>query len=150
MILTEQFNALSRDSFSALLELSKDRADFLLDHYGKIISCNKDAENITGYTMQEMHGIPFFALCSSADAERSEYLNEIGFWYRVADSSMLRNISRGRFPEVRGYVIKKYAEQIADLLIREEKEMKQIKAKFSYMQKHPARGIAKLILGRDI
>jgi PAS domain S-box-containing protein len=78
MGLTEQFNALSEDSFNALLELSKDQAILLLDRSGKIISCNKNAEKITGYSMQEMYGLPFFVLYRN-DTSETDYLSTLEF-----------------------------------------------------------------------
>jgi len=75
----EQFNALSKDSFSALLELSKDRAVFLLDSYGKIISSNKDAEKITGYAVQELYGMSFSVLYPGTAVEKNEHLQALEF-----------------------------------------------------------------------
>jgi len=57
MGINEQFNAMSKDSLSGLLEQAGKHAIFLLSSTGSVISCNKNAELVTGYTMQEMHGL---------------------------------------------------------------------------------------------
>ena len=54
----EQFNAMSKNSLDILLEQSgNNHAVFLLSSAGKVISCNKNVELVTGYTAQELRGI---------------------------------------------------------------------------------------------
>jgi PAS domain S-box-containing protein len=77
MGLNEQFNAMSKDSLSMLLEQPGKHALFLLSSTGKVISCNKNAEVVTGYTMQEMHGLDLLFFFDTNAVKSNEHLRAI-------------------------------------------------------------------------
>ena len=77
MGINEQFNAMSKDSLSGLLEQAGKHAIFLLSSTGSVISCNKNAELVTGYAMQEMHGWDLLFFFGADVAEKNEYIRAI-------------------------------------------------------------------------
>lgn len=79
MGLTEQVNAFNRDGFSVLLEQLKDHAVFLLDPGGRVISCSKNTEQITGYTPQEMKGMPLSFFFNAGAVKKDEHLHAIEY-----------------------------------------------------------------------
>ena len=77
MGINEQFNAMSKDSLSGLLEQAGKHAIFLLSSTGSVISCNKNAELVTGYAMQEMHGWDLLFFFGADVVEKNEYIRAI-------------------------------------------------------------------------
>jgi len=62
----------SEERFRLLIEGVKDYAFFIVDRKGYIISWNKGAERITGYTASEIIGAHFSRLCPPEDVERGK------------------------------------------------------------------------------
>lgn len=77
MGLNEQFNAMSTNSLSMLLEQSGNHAVFLLSSAGKVISCNKNVELVTGYSAQEMRGTDISFFFGNNTAGTDEHLKAI-------------------------------------------------------------------------
>lgn len=79
MGLHQQFNAMSKNSLSTLLEQPGNHAVFLLSSAGKVISCNKNAELVTGYTMQDMRGVDVSFFFNNNTVNNNENITAINY-----------------------------------------------------------------------
>jgi len=69
----------SQERFRLLVEEVKDYAIFMLDPTGKIVSWNKGAQKIKGYTAKEIIGQHFSCFYTSEDIERGKPNEELTF-----------------------------------------------------------------------
>lgn len=78
------------------------------------------------------------------------YLNDIGFYYRVTDGSMLKNITVPRAQQIRDYIYKKHAVALINFLTGKMKGFRKDSVRYNYAKQHPVRTIVKLILKKEI
>jgi len=103
MGLNEQFNATGKDSFSVLEEQSGNQAVLLLSAEGKVISCNKKTEQVTGYSARELQGQELSFFFNSDVVKKGEYVHA----FETAISSGVYNNTL-QFKRKDGKIIKSF------------------------------------------
>jgi PAS domain S-box-containing protein len=145
--------------FGFLVRHAKDYAMFLIDPEGRVMSWNKGAERIKGYTEAEILGQPISVFYTDEDNERGEpYLNlrhaleegrheSIGLRKRKDGSIFYadvvftpiyddKNVLKGFAKITRDISDQKKAEQDMLETLRKEKELSELKSRFVTLASH--------------
>ncbi|CAN5734364.1 glycosyltransferase family A protein [soil metagenome] len=119
------------------------------------VFCKSTFEKAGGYDLNMTLGCEDWDLWLNFyfNGAKFHYISEPGFYYRVTNSSMLRNITQPNISAIKAYIFKKYSVQIINVLMErasEAEKMQKELSKFRKAEKNNIRTAVKLLLGRRI